>query len=58
MSPFIPKKYRDGVGLCKNQTAGRILNLFLKRSVALTGLSTNLWSSGLGETNYQSELQF
>ena len=24
---------------------GRVLNQFLKRSVALTGLSTNLWSS-------------
>ena len=45
MSPFIPKHYRAGMGLCRNETKGRILNQFLKRSVALTGLSTNLWSS-------------
>ena len=45
MSPFIPRKYRPGLGLCRNQTTARILNQFLKRSVALTGISANLWSS-------------
>ena len=45
MSPFIPRKYRSGIGLCRNQTTANILNTFLSRSVALTGNSANLWSS-------------
>ena len=45
MSTFIPRKYRSGIGLCRNQTTAKILNTFLRRSVALTGISSNLWRS-------------
>ena len=37
-SPFIPSRFRVGRRLCQNVTKGKLINDFLEKSVALTGL--------------------